>query len=134
MPFRVDYNSAAADSPLFYHWELRTPKAVCAETDQHGQAVITLADYAWDTYLIVNDTNRHYFSEFALTKQVIRNGGTVEQWNQVPPKTWGEGYPKIELQLRPLNAPNPQGGATGRQPFSSETDSRSAAAAFRRSP
>ena len=31
-------------------------------------------------------------------------------------------------------APNPQGGANGRQPFSSETNRTSAAAAFRRSP
>ena len=35
---------------------------------------------------------------------------------------------------RPSGAPNPQGGANGRQPFSSETNRTSAAAASRRSP
>jgi hypothetical protein len=36
--------------------------------------------------------------------------------------------------LRFLRGPNPQGGANGRQPFSSETNRTSAAAASRRSP
>ena len=117
IPFTVSYDAAAADSPVFYHLELRTPKDVCGQTDQSGQAIARLADYAWNICLYVNDTNRHYFSDFVLTKVLIRNGGKVEQWNQLPPKSWGEGYPKLELQLRPFKRPNKPVQATAAVPF-----------------
>ena len=123
MPFTVRYDAAAADSPLFYHLELRTPEDVCAQTDQNGQAVISLADYAWNTCLYVNDTNRHYFSEFVLTKQLIRSGGTVEQWYWVPPKSWGEGYPKTRATASTAQTAQPKSvQPTGSQPVSSETN------------
>ena len=43
-------------------------------------------------------------------------------------------HPMGDYRVLPLLGPNPQGGANGRQPFSSETDRTSAAAASRRSP
>ena len=107
MPFRVHYESYPADSPIFYHLELRSPSDVRGKTDENGKAVIKLADYAWSTLLDVKDTNRHYFATFVLSKEVIRKGGPVEQLRStLRHKSWGEGYPELKLEVQPVKRPN----------------------------
>jgi len=107
MPFYVHYESSPADSPIFYHLELRSPSDVRAKTDEDGKAMVKLADYAWETLLDIKDTNRHYFATFALSKEVIRKGGPVEQLRStLRHKNWGEGYPELRLELQPVKRPN----------------------------
>lgn len=134
MPFRVHYESYPADSPIFYHLELRSPSDVCAKTDESGKAVVKLADYAWSTLLDVKDTNRHYFATFLLSREVVRKGGLVEQLRSTSRlENWGEGYPELRLELQPGKSPT-QSAANGRQPSRPESVLESPAAASRRSP
>jgi hypothetical protein len=55
----------------------------------------------------------------------------VSETNQQSRSVWSNAFRSI---LPGITATNPQGGANGRQPFSSETNRASAAAASRRSP
>jgi hypothetical protein len=134
VPFRVQYKYYPADSPIVYHWELRTPKEVQATTDVSGQALIKVADYAWDTLLYVSDKERRYFATFVLSKELIRKGGTVQQLrSSLRSKHWGE-YPELRVELQPVRTPNSQGGANRRQPSPPVNILESPAAASRRSP
>ena len=112
LPFRVDYEYYPADSPIVYHLELRTPREVQAKTDQSGEAVIKLADYAWTTLLEVNDKERGYDSLFILNKQAIRKGGVVEDHHR------SDKYPRLRLELHPLKRPNMSLHWTGSSRFS----------------
>jgi hypothetical protein len=100
VPFRVHYEYYPADSPIVYHLELRTPAEVQARTDENGEAVVKLADYAWTTLLEVHDKERGYFSLFILDKQSIRKGGVIADHYQ------SDNYPKLRLELQPIKGPN----------------------------
>lgn len=97
-PFRVHYEYYPADSPIVYHLELRTPRAVEATTDAAGSAKIKLADYAWTTLLEIDDKDEGCAATFVLSKQVIRKGGTVDQL--------GKGHPRLRLDIHPVEWPN----------------------------
>jgi hypothetical protein len=98
VPFRVHYEYYPADSPIVYHLELRTPKAVEAMTDTGGSAKIRLADYAWTTLLDVDYSDEGHPASFDLSKKVIREGGTVDQL--------GLGHPRLRLEIHAVKRPN----------------------------
>ena len=95
LPFRVFYTYAPADSPLFYHVELRTPKDAKGETDQKGQAVVRIADYAWSVGVEAEEGEKGDWRIFWLSKELIRKGGVVET------RYHGTNHPKLKLELRP---------------------------------
>lgn len=105
LPFWVHYEYYPADSPIFYHLELRTPKEVRAKTDEAGKVVVKLADYAWETLLEVDDRERGYVAIFVLSKESVRKGGAVE-----PLRRDGK-YPRLRLELQPVKRPNKTTGA-----------------------
>jgi hypothetical protein len=107
LPFRVHYEYYPADSPIVYHLELRTPHEVQAETDGSGRAVVKLADYAWTTLLEVHDKERGFHALFILSKEVVRNGGTISG-----------GSPRLNLELQPVKRPNKALHATAAAPGS----------------
>lgn len=108
LPFRVHYEYYPADSPIVYHFELRTPKEVKAKTDEAGQAVVKLADYAWTTLLEVNDKERGYAALFVLSKESVRKGGVVE------PLRPSHKYPNLRLELQPVKRLTKTDGANAK--------------------
>jgi hypothetical protein len=96
LPFSIIYDYNAVDSPVAYHLELRTPRKLRAQTDEQGKAVVSLADYAWDTR-VEFDAQEGYTGVFWLNKQLIRKGGTVEQARYPYPE-----LPKLRLELNPV--------------------------------
>ena len=100
VPFRVHYEYYPADSPIVYHLELRTPRAVQATTDTGGSATIKLADYAWTTLLDIDDKEKGYVASFVLSKEAIRMGGTVDQLGR------GQKHPRLRLEIHPVKRPN----------------------------
>ena len=108
LPFRVFYTYAPADSPLFYHVELRTPKDARGETDENGQAVIRIADYAWSVGLEAEEGEKGDWRIFWLSKELIRKGGVVETRYE------STNHPKLKLELQPTRSPNyPAAGKAG---------------------
>ena len=99
LPFRVIYEYNPVDGPI-YHVELRTPHEVRAETDENGEAVVKLADYAWGVRVEVNAKDRGYSGLFWLSKDLIRKGGVVEQERYPYPD-----LPKLRLDLHPTKRP-----------------------------
>jgi hypothetical protein len=107
LPFRVFYTYAPADSPLFYHLELRTPKDVRGETDEKGQAVVRIADYAWSVGVEAEEGEKGDWRIFWLSKELIRKGDVVETRYE------GTNHPKLKLELRPTGPPNSSVERTG---------------------
>ena len=112
LPFRVDYELLPRRFAHRLRLELRTPREVQAKTDQNGEAVIKLADYAWTTLLQVNNKERGYDSLFILNKQAIRKGEVVEDHYR------SDKYPRLRLELHPLKRPNMSLHWTGSSRFS----------------
>jgi hypothetical protein len=77
LPVEVRYGYNPTDSPIFFHWELRTLRDQKATTDAAGRAVLSLADYAWDIALVVDDPKRDYKVDERLEKDLIRKGGIL---------------------------------------------------------
>lgn len=77
LPVEVRYGYNPTESPIVFHWELRTPRAQKVTTDAAGQAVLSLADYAWDIGLKVDDPKRDYKVNERLEKDLIRKGGIL---------------------------------------------------------
>jgi hypothetical protein len=115
VPVHVVYASDFL-TPVFLHVELRVPREVMAETDREGRAIIPLADYRL-TYLSIS-TNDWRSRCFFLKKEVIREGGTVEEpQSEVPP-----GVARLRLFLQPARSGlNKPVQATAAAPFLSYT-------------
>ena len=110
LPFRVIYDYCPVDGPI-YHLELRTPREVRGETDQMGESVIRLADYAWDIHLEIDANEKRYTGYFRLSKTLIRNGGTVEEGR------YPHANPTFILTLQPTKRPNHRSQRTPRFRF-----------------
>lgn len=102
LPFRVIYDYNPVDGPI-YHVELRTPHEIRAETNENGEAVVELADYAWGIRVEVDAKERGYSGLFWLSKDLIRKGGVVQQERYPYPE-----LPKLRLKLQPVKRPNPR--------------------------
>ncbi len=63
-------------TPLYIHYEFRTPHELQAETDQAGKAVIPLADYSGRIVLNGEIGSRYLCFEF--DKHLVRKGGFID--------------------------------------------------------
>ena len=96
-------------TPLVFHYEFRTPPAIQSETDEAGQAVISMADYSGR---IVFDAEATAWSaRFELNKQLVLKGATLEQ--RCNGRT-------IQLRIEPIKkGANPAHALDGGSPFHS---------------
>jgi len=93
LPFRVHYYYDFL-TPLYIHYEFRTPHELHAKTDKAGEAIIPLADYGGR--IVLNGEIASQYICFEFDKHFVRKGGFMND---------GHEPPRNRLTLRTIRKP-----------------------------
>jgi hypothetical protein len=80
-PFRVHYYYNFL-TPLYIHYEFRTPHELEAKTDDLGEAIIPLADYSGR--IVLNGEIGSLYMRYEFDKRLVRKGGFMDDGHKPP--------------------------------------------------